>query len=211
MKTTLIGDCHSKIYTYKSIAEQHQFTVQLGDFGFYQEYRLLRDSGLNPAFNKILLGNHDDYANRDVIRQFDLGDFGIYRDIFFIRGGSSIDVKYRKEYINYWPEENLEFRDFKNALALYDVIKPRIVISHTCPNSIAEKMFGPLDADSWGLDSNWKCTTQVALDSFLEVWQPSLWVFGHFHQTKTMKAGNTKFQCLEELDTLTVDTDAIGL
>ena len=46
---------------------------------------------------------------------------------FFVRGGNSIDKKYRTPKFDWWPEEELSFAEGTKALELYESLKPEIV------------------------------------------------------------------------------------
>lgn len=205
----IIGDVHGHYSRYRNKVRKMSSSVQLGDFGFV--YTSL--NGLNPDLHKIIGGNHDNY---DLIYQVPhyLGDFGRTIvdgiDFFFIRGEKSIDQKGRIEFPqnhlghsvldkkNWWKEEELGMVECYAALELFEKEKPDLVMSHGCPLSIVpffanENLANQIQGSS---------RTAQILQAMFEVHQPSLWIFGHYHQTKSLVAGKTKFQCLAELDTM---------
>lgn len=199
MKITLIGDIHGKVNAYLNIARQFEYSLQVGDFGFYRDYLNLEKSGLNAEKHKFIGGNHDNYDVIETIPNY-LKDYGVWNEIFYIRGATSIDAQYRTAGVDWWSQENMPDSQFDAALTLYRDAKPQIVVSHTCPQSVALAMFGPLNYNYWRISPNWYCKTQVRLEEFINVHMPHRWYFGHFHQTKKQTINNTLFTCLAELD-----------
>jgi Icc-related predicted phosphoesterase len=68
------------------------------------------------------------------------------------------------------------------------------MITHDCPEQIAHQMIPP---NSRIFQNN----TTWALGELLNIHQPKLWIFGHWHRSRTIEYGNTKFICLDELET----------
>lgn len=192
----LIGDLHGKISQYKELIKVaegfNEKTITLGDNGFYSEWVIGEEflSGLDGENrrHKWLGGNHDFYPNKDFKQS--LGDFGIWENIFYVRGAKSIDRGHRVTGLDWFPDEELEYSRCMEAMDLYESIKPDYMISHTCPQSIKEKMFGFFDKDS---------TTVFLENLLLKIHRPKVWVFGHFHQNKVFHEDGTTFICLGEL------------
>lgn len=190
---TVIGDTHGKYDKYEQIARKRDYTVQLGDLGF--KYGCLNN--LSPSKHKVIGGNHDNY---DIIHLFPhyLGDFGNCSlggvDFFFYRGAYSIDRQYRTIGLDWWEKEQLTIEDFMKARELYRKTKPKIVITHDCPSSIAAQMLLPHQRV-------YENMTGWALNELFNIHQPDWWFFGHWHQSRTIQYGNTKFVCLDELET----------
>lgn len=110
----IIGDVHGNMDAYIEIASQSQYSIQLGDMGF--SYEKLHE--LDPAFHKVLGGNHDNYQieNGKFVKQTPhfLGDYGVYEipklpKFFFVRGGYSIDRTRRREFTDWWVDEQLTY------------------------------------------------------------------------------------------------------
>ena len=196
----LIGDVHGNIKKYKSLAEKADFSIQLGDLGF--DYSSL-GANFSPKIHKVLAGNHDNYEQRDgvFINQTEhfLGDYGVVQvpkigDIFFVRGGRSIDASSRVLGVDYWPEEELSYIQSNNALELYKKIKPNFVISHECPESVINYI------------SNFESIlvkpsfTAKLLQAMWEEHKPDVWFFGHYHKRLMKVIDNTEFNCLDELE-----------
>ena len=190
---TVIGDVHGKYDQYERMARKREYTVQLGDLGF--KYGCLNN--LSASKHKVIGGNHDNY---DIIHLFPhyLGDYGYISlnsiSFFYYRGAYSIDRQYRTVGIDWWEDEQLKIEDFMEARKLYAGIKPKIVITHDCPQTIASLMLSPNDRI-------YENMTGWALNELLNIHQPDLWLFGHWHQSRTIQYGNTKFVCLDELET----------
>jgi hypothetical protein len=127
-----------------------------------------------------------------------LGDYGYTKhnkvEFFYYRGAYSIDYQYRTIGIDWWTEEQVTIDQFMKARELYRQTLPKIVITHDCPQNIAKLMLQP-DQRIYENITGW------ALNELLNIHQPDLWLFGHWHQSRTIKYGNTKFVCLDELET----------
>jgi predicted phosphodiesterase len=184
----LIGDVHGKLKQYSDLVKNHEESIVLGDFGFKHEY----DNKPTDNNHKILFGNHDyyPYINKD----YSLGDYGVYNDMFYIRGAFSIDWMYRVYGRDLFENEELSYEQFNNVINYYSKVKPEIVISHEAPNSIVRDWFGYKDRN----------ITKQGLQAILEIHKPKLWVFGHHHKSIKRMVGSTEFICLNELETLLI-------
>lgn len=182
----IISDIHGNWRTHLRIAQGCEYSIQLGDLGFNYDYL----SVLDPQRHRWIGGNHDNY---DIIseNQHNLGDFGTWSvpdfgDIFFIRGGFSIDAKYRNHFgprKSWWAEEELSYEQLSKAIDLYQEIKPLIVVSHECPLNIVRHVTNPRVALSFGFpEPIIKTRTNQALQAMVEIHTPRFWVFGHFHK-----------------------------
>lgn len=196
---TVIGDVHGKYERYHRIIRQNDlypYTVQLGDFGF--KYETLKN--VDWAKHIIIGGNHDNYNICYRYPHF-MYDFGYTKlndiDFFYYRGAYSIDRQYRTVGIDWWEDEQVGIDQFMKARELYREIKPRIVITHDCPQNIASQMLNPGDR----LYEN---MTGWALQELLNIHEPELWVFGHWHRSRTIVYGKTTFVCLDELETYSI-------
>lgn len=201
MPLTIIGDVHGKYERYYKIirqTENHPYTVQLGDFGF--KYNTL--TNLDPNNHKVLGGNHDNY---DIIHKYPhyLGDYGISIvgeiEFFYYRGAYSIDRQYRTIGIDWWEQEQVSIDQFMKARELYRETKPNIVITHDCPQNIASQMLLPGQRI-------YENMTGWALQELLNIHEPEYWFFGHWHDSRNIKYGNSNFVCLDELETHTINS-----
>jgi len=138
------------------------------------------------------MGNHDYYPYLD--KPHILGDYGVYENMFFVRGAWSIDHYFRTLGRDLFHNEQLSYVECQQAIDLYEQIKPNIVISHDCPIEARQKLFYIYDTD----------ITSTCLQTMLEIHRPSLWVFGHHHKSKKVSIQGTEFICLNELETLKI-------
>lgn len=187
----LIGDVHGKVDSYLQIIQNPRWkvqkSIQLGDFGFHNEHEWHLQN-IDSAQHKILFGNHDAVFFRYA--KHSLGDFGMYEGIFYIRGAYSIDQWHRKQGRDWWPEEEMGWKEWSDCIEAYEKAKPEIVISHDCPAIVRKKM--------WGITN--KTVTSEGLQHCFEIHQPNRWFFGHHHESKIDIIENTHFQCLAELE-----------
>lgn len=193
---TVIGDVHGKYERYYKIVRQtenYPYTIQLGDFGF--KYDTIKN--IDSTKHLILPGNHDNY-HMCYRYPHVLGDYGYTSlnkvEFFYYRGAYSIDRQYRTVGIDWWEDEQVSIDQFMKARELYRQTKPKIVITHDCPQNIAVQMLNPGDRI---FENN----TSWALQELLNIHEPELWVFGHWHQSRAIQYGKTKFICLDELET----------
>jgi len=205
----LIGDIHGHYLQYQHIATSYDGpTVQIGDFGLGFPGREARDETImrwmadNPQ-HRFIRGNHD---NPDVCQTAPgwIKDGRIEGDIMFLGGAWSIDNPqappgwYRRtpEY-DWWAKEECSDEQFEVMLDVYKQAKPRILITHDCPASISYEMFWTSGVLKGPVYRN---RTSEWLQRFYEAHQPELWVFGHWHYTRTLQHSHTRFMCLGELE-----------
>lgn len=196
----IVGDVHGKMGGYEDVLKQAKKdevpTLQIGDFGFKKSYEmrdmLLQKHGLEVEDHTFFGGNHDEYPVLESYQH--LGDFGHVPNIpksFFVRGAQSPDKNRRTPGYDWFPEEELSYRDLDKALAWYRDAKPRIVFSHDAPESAARVIF----EDRLIL----KDRTSTMLGEMLKAHEPEIWIFGHWHTDVDQKVGDTRFVCLPEL------------
>lgn len=196
MKIKLIGDVHGKYQQYLDIIRDCEYSIQLGDLGFNYDFL----NNVDSSKHRILLGNHEAYNKIQAYPHF-LGDFGIYNiknlDIFYIRGGYSIDRIYRTLGIDWFPEEELNYIQSKELIELYTTIKPNFVISHECPSSIVPY----IGNKNYNLEPSY---TAKLLQILFKIYPPKTWIYAHHHKSKKFQYQNTLFVCVGELDYITV-------
>jgi predicted phosphodiesterase len=186
----IIGDIHGKINQYKQLTNKYPETICVGDFGFKKQWDwLINDSNIDSVYHKINMGNHDyiPYVNCN----YSLGNWSYYKDIFTIRGADSIDKMYRIEGLNWFRDEEISYLKSYEILEAYERIKPKIVVTHDCPQIISEIEFNIYD----------KSITRNLLQELFLIHQPNLWIFGHHHESIKKEIKNTIFICLNELET----------
>lgn len=200
---TLIGDVHGKYDKYHKILsrkEENPYTLQVGDFGF--NYETLKN--VDPAHHIFIGGNHDNYDKVESVSNY-LGNYGYMVnfngiDFFYYRGAYSIDRQYRTIGIDWWENEQVDITSFMKARELYGDIKPDIVITHDCPESVSSCLLPPY-ARLYQNITGW------ALDELFNIHQPKIWRFGHHHKSWRMNIRGTDFRCLNELETEVLTKD----
>lgn len=198
MKIKLIGDVHGHFDLYQDIlhgSDNCDMTIQVGDFGA----GFAEIPELAPK-HKFIRGNHD---NPDICRAHPNwipdGAFWIKESMYFLGGGLSIDRANRVLGETYWDDEELPFGDLYQEISRFELLQPKIVVSHCAPHEIGSKLF-PTNTKRY-FDSR----TANAFDAMLQVHKPTIWIFGHYHQTVTQYINGTTFMCLGELRSTTLE------
>lgn len=190
-----IGDVHAKFADYHRLIQDLPESIQLGDMGIG-----FRD--FTPSENenhRFIRGNHDN-PHICMLTPGYLGEFGYLEEheIFFLGGAWSIDQAYRIEGRDWWPEEELDYAQFSDAMELYKKIRPKTVITHGCPFSMYDfLMDNPLTPIKI---KKHKCRTASALDAMFQEHQPEKWIFAHFHRSAEFEMNGTFFKALNELE-----------
>jgi|688.fasta_scaffold254229_3 predicted phosphodiesterase len=195
---TIIGDCHQKYRRYHEIIRQkdrHEYTIQIGDFGL-SKYETL--DNVDHTKHIIIRGNHDNTILAKNYPHF-LDAYGYMTNFnginfFWYSGAYSIDRQYRTIGIDYFEDEQLSIDQFMKARELYREIKPDIVLTHDCPDFMVPEYIGPYA-------KRYENITGWALGELYKIHQPKLFIHGHYHVSKTTQYGDTKFVCLNELET----------
>lgn len=190
----IIGDVHGHHADYLDIIDNADYSVQVGDFGL--NWNVL--SNVDSSRHRIIGGNHDNYTNAPSFPHY-MGDFGVAShggvEFFFVRGERSVDAHLRTEGKTWWREEELDIPVGYQAISAYEQAKPDIVISHGCPASVLP--FFVTNPTKYH-----PSRTSQLLDAMWEIHRPKMWIFGHHHQTETLKDKGCLFRCLNELETM---------
>ena len=200
---TILADVHGKYRRMHEIIrekDRHEYIIQIGDLGF--DFSTLDNVDSNKF--KIVSGNHDNMDKIIHIPHY-LGDYGFTTlngiSFFFYRGAYSIDRQYRTIGIDYWANEENNIDTFMKARELYREIKPDIFLAHDCPDFMVPQYIGP-HARRYENITGW------ALGELYKIHQPKLFAHGHYHVSKTTMYGETKFICLNELETYVLTKDS---
>lgn len=205
----LIGDIHGKWTEYAKILEVYkpERSVQLGDFGWgfkpepidasVKQLHYAMDNFGND--NKYIRGNHDN-PERCKAHKYCIDDATFEEDtgIFYLGGAWSIDYAWRTEGMDWWADEELSYDELYAAIDLYEKVKPRVVLTHECPEDIIGYMA------PW-YKQEFRSRTRDALGSMWSIHKPELWVFGHWHTSVTANFDGCQFTCLNELETMMID------
>lgn len=186
-----IGDLHGNLDVYNRLTKDVEFSVQLGDFGF-SEWNNVGYLGLDLEKHKIIPGNHDNY---DICQNSPhcLMDFGSTklndREIFFVRGGISIDRTYRHgEYLSggkktYWTQEELNFGEMLDCLKEWSTTCPDILAAHVPPSFLLDKLHtkGHGVMRRFGFHDGFQENTSILISKMIEIQKPKICFFGHHH------------------------------
>lgn len=194
----LIGDVHGKYSEYLDIIHDVDCSIQLGDFGF--NYNCLRD--VDASRHKLIKGNHDNYA---IDIPHDLGNYGILKhhgcNLFYVRGGFSIDYKRRLIGRDWFPQEELNLSQQHDCIDLYCKMKPDILLSHEPPYHICSHFPDTGILKCFGYHHPLQTVTNSLLTYLIQQHKPKLHVFAHMHRSLYVKQNGTEYRCLNELET----------
>lgn len=189
-KMLIIGDVHGKLKEYQNIIKNTKYsTIQVGDFGF----KLSHDwflKNIDYLKHSICFGNHDYYPYINEPHSRRKFKFNSKYSIMTISGVFSIDSGRRTEGIDWFRDEELNYTEMQNAIDMFIMCKPKIVISHDCPQEIREQLFGIYD----------RSITTMGMQTMFDAHQPEKWIFGHYHNSKDLVIEGTNFICLKELE-----------
>ena len=202
-----IGDVHGKWARYKNILKTCEESIQIGDMGVGFINLRTETKMSNPPFDAMSKGNHrfirGNHDNPDVCanHKYYIKDGHIENDTMFIGGALSIDKQYRTENIDWWAKEELCTEKLYDSYDEYVKIKPKIMITHDCPDPIVNPLFGHF------AKIGYPSRTRQALGSMWEVHKPDLWIFGHWHYSIDTTILGTRFICLNELEYMDIDNN----
>jgi predicted phosphodiesterase len=188
----VIGDVHGKINDYwKLVNFRKGCSIQVGDFGFKKQHDWFLKN-IDYTQNQINFGNHDDYSFLYEPHSLSNWSYAYESKVMTVRGACSIDKAYRTENLDWWANEELNYEEMQNAIDFYNFNKPKIMITHDCPDYVRRYLFGVRD----------KSITSNGLQVMFENHQPDIWIFGHHHRSKNEVINGTRFICLAELQTM---------
>lgn len=203
-KLRLVGDVHGYTGNYLDMVKDVPLSLQVGDVGFrYDDLKTL-----DSDKHRIVAGNHDNYCEDENGKFYlqtphFLGDYGVWEapgfgPVFYVRGAWSIDQDVRTWGLDWWPKEELSIAELHDALALYTEVKPRLVVTHDCPSTVADILLA-------GKPRFATCRTSHGLEAMFRTHQPKWWIFGHYHVDWRQQIEGTTFVCLDELSVFDLD------
>ncbi len=206
----IVGDIHGEWRAINQVVERyknHDLILICCDFGYWPAFW---NGELNSPFDpvkglkltdncKILFcdGNHEDHWSLNKLESnevlpdvfymkrgstFELPDG---RKILFMGGANSIDKWQRQVGVDWFPEEAIAYKDMMN---LPDE-EIDILITHTCSEEIVPEMVDyrkVYDSDP----------SRKAVSQLVETYKPSLWYFGHWHDSHKGTYKNTRWTAL---------------
>lgn len=207
----IIGDVHGKYRRYKKLIRDVPASVAVGDMGigFYSwPHRIPQQ---NPPYDTMAKGNHrfvrgnHDNPSHCRTHPFCIRDGTVEGDWFFCGGAKSIDMHLRHEGFDWWADEELNYNEFQTIVDRFIEVKPRIVVSHECPDQIVPILL------QGGHHQNDGSITRQAFGVMWDAWKPDLWFFGHWHRSVEMNIQGTVFRCLNELEYVDVDPATLSV
>lgn len=210
MTIRFIGDVHGRFKPYKRLIRDVPRSIQLGDMGVgFRSFGGWQDGHAmaNPPYDAMARGDHrfirGNHDNPAVCRRQSrwIADGTVEGDMMFVGGALSVDRRFRHEGYDWWEDEELSPAELDEIVALYRAARPRVMITHDCPETIAPRMEalalrGKLAAPS---------RTRRALARCLDAHQPDIWLFGHWHHSFDAVIDGVRFICLAELEHLDLD------
>jgi len=212
--TRLIGDIHGCVNDYKAYAidKFEGPTIQIGDFGigFGQGdyWHESVDDFHTRGGHRFIRGNHDNPGMCKTMSSW-IKDGTVENDVMFIGGAWSIDNPdappgwyKRTAGYDWWPEEELSQEELERMIDIYSTVRPRVMITHDCPNIVSREMFfnsGFLKGPEY------PNRTSAVFTRMLDIHQPDEWYFGHWHKTMQYKYGRALFHCIGILDYVDVE------
>jgi len=208
-----IGDVHGKYEQYTRLIADVPRSIQVGDMGIGFRplggppdgdfYAIPANDAMARGDHRFIRGNHD---NPEVCRAHPqwIADGHVEDGMMFVGGAISIDRALRTEGYNWWPDEELSAAELKRMIALYIERKPRVMITHDCPEEVASIVLTRiprLRAGKMYLPSR----TRYAFQEMWSAYAPDFWIFGHYHMSFDQvlhgdREAGTRFIGLAELE-----------
>lgn len=200
-----IGDIHGLNRQYLNIVDRSPYpTIQIGDFGAGFVENPITDE--QAKLHRFIRGNHDD-PSKCRHRKNWIVDGTFEDNMVFIGGASSIDKAYRTEGVSWWPDEQLSYSELNDIIDQVRVIQPEIIVSHECPDFIADWICYLQGHRKYADDK----VTRDALQSIYEYYRPKLHIFGHWHTDIDTTIDGTRFICLNELSYIDIDIEDLAI
>lgn len=210
MKIRFIGDVHSKFERYKKLIKGCERSLQVGDFGV-GFFNLNTDKPhSNPPYDHMAKGEHffirGNHDNPNVCKRHPFwipdGSYAFGRkDIFCVGGAISIDKHLRTEGYNWWPDEELSYKELCSIMDVYESRKPSVVVSHECPDSVITRICHNNGISKFDIP----CTTRKCFDNMMEIHKPDLWIHGHWHLSSRGVHQGVEVISLNELECIDLD------
>ena len=201
-KTRIVGDIHGNVHAYKAILENWKGpSVQVGDFGVGfagpSWHNSVNDYHTANPQHRFIRGNHDnpDKCKNDMVSY--INDGVVEGGVMYVGGAWSIDRQWRTEGLDWWEDEELSYQNLSDMMVLYNKIRPRVMITHDCPTSVAYALF---ISKGISMGKQFKTRTAEAFEQMFAAHRPEHWLFGHWHHTVNQNIYGTEFQCIGEHD-----------
>lgn len=217
-KILILGDTHGNFRYLNYIIENERpdLIFICGDFGFWRKDTFKAGTGMFhddiiPYETKIYFcdGNHENHAELyELVKKhgwknpIEIRENIFYcprgssltledgRKVLFFGGAKSTDREMRLAYFDWFPEEMISTAEFNR---IKDTDKYDIIISHTCPAILVNRMLYNIGASTVFYNRDSCCD---ALQSIYEIVKPSKWFFGHWHTNDIMAHGDCTFYAM---------------
>ena len=198
--------------------------VQVGDFGLgfgnknEEELNLKTLNKTLKTGNNLLYvirGNHDDpsyfatwekIGNIRLVPDYSVLELGGY-NVLLVGGAISIDRNSRIQGKDYWKEEEFIFDPDKLDVALNEIQRVDIVVTHTAPNEFWPFDLGNLVRAYARQDVNLisdlakeRELHSILLKYITNKYAPPHWYYGHFHTTNNGEYSGIKYFALGEAE-----------
>lgn len=210
-----IGDVHGKYEPYKRLLKNSPPSIQVGDMGVGfrrmqgplegEFYSNPPHYAMVPGNHRFIRGNHDNPGECKKHSQF-IPDGTVEGGMMLIGGAVSVDRAYRMEGYSWWPDEELSELELNELIDKYITTRPRVMVTHDCPEEIAETVVdhdrASMDRKAYPtkLDPEHASRSRRAFQSMWSSHSPELWIFGHWHKPFDHVLRGTRFICLAELE-----------
>jgi predicted phosphodiesterase len=216
-KTRYIGDVHGHVHELQlvlnNLPEDVTSVVQVGDmgvgFGKGEYWHTSLDEMMVHNNAKFIRGNHDSPDECKKMESW-IPDSTVINDVMYVGGAWSIDHHWRTMGINIWEDEELSYTDLNIAIDTFKFARPRVMVTHDCPEEISLELFIKT-GNSIGGGIQFKTRTASALQTMFKHHQPDLHIFGHWHTDVDEVVNGTRFICLGELSYCDVDDDTLEI
>jgi hypothetical protein len=216
-KIRFVGDVHGRFEQYKKIIVGVPRSIQVGDMGVgFRRIGGPRDGDFyeQPHYavvhgdHRFIRGNND---SPDACRKLSqwISDGHIEDRVMFVGGALSIDRELRREGYNWWPDEELSAAELNRIVALYVERKPRVMVTHDCPEEVASMVLTRIPLLGPG-KRDFPSRTRYAFQAMWSAHAPQIWIFGHYHMSfdQVLHGGResgTRFIGLAELEHRDID------
>lgn len=205
-----VGDVHGNMTAYFSIIKDVPESIQVGDLGLAPSWTTAKkfDSMFEElnieGTHRFFRGNHDCLEECKKSKHF-ITDGTVDGPMMMVGGALSIDKEWRTEGVDWWRDEELTYREMGDVIDIYEKTKPKIMLSHDCPEYIAQKVMIPL---VHGL-KNSPSLTRMGLECMRSIYQPVIHIYGHWHKSYSSQLYDTHYVCLPINGYIDIDVDAI--
>jgi hypothetical protein len=95
----------------------------------------------------------------------------------------------------------LSYGELSNIMDAYELIKPKIVVTHECPDSVITHICHEKGIHKYDIPS----VTRRCFDNMLEIHKPDLWIHGHWHLSSRKIYNGVEIISLGELEYVDID------